>query len=218
MAFPTTGILDDFNRADATPASANWDYHLNSTFWGCPPISVISNQGGLATSNYGDSYWAAATFGPDVEVYATVAALPGSGTDQFLEFRIQSPGTGGTAPADGDSYGVSFKNTAPDELMFYRCDNSSYTQLGATQTPGNLSVGDKIGVEMIGDTIQAYRYTGGAWAAYGSPETDSTYTVAGYIGGGFGDYIGRWDDFGGGTVVTGGGGGKIQRWMMMGVT
>lgn len=205
MAFPTTSVLDDFNRGNVNPPSANWDYHINSGFSGRPTLAVISNQCGLDTPNFGSGYWDASTFGPDTEIYVTLAVLPGTNVDTFLDVRIQGPGTGGSAPSTADGYSVAFVNKATDELQFNRVDNAVYTQLGPTQTPGNLVAGDKIGVEMIGFTIKAYRHDGASWAQYGTSETDSTYSSAGYIGGGFGDEIGRWEDFGGGTVVAGGG-------------
>lgn len=203
MAFPTTGVLDSFTRAnEGPPPSASWDYPINSAFAAGAGMSVLSNVIGSSSTTFCGSYYKT-SYGPDTEAFVTIATLPGVGLDLFLDVRIVSPGSGGSGGASGDSYSASWVNQAgADELIYFRADNGVYTQLGATDTPGNMTAGDKFGVEMIGSTIQAYRYTGGAWAAFGTSRSDSTYSAAGSIGCGFGDNIGRFDDFGGGTVVT----------------
>lgn len=204
MAFPTTGILDNFNRADeGPPPSSSWDYPIDSSV--ANGIQVTTNTAGRVGFSFGASYWKT-SFGPDSEVYGTLTTLPGTGIDCFFNVRIASPGTGGSGGTGADGYSCSFINqSGSDELIYWRVDNATYTQLGSTQTPGNLSVGDKLGLEMIGSVLQAYRDTGGGWATYGTSESSGTYTAGGYISVGFGDNTGRIDDVGGGTVVAGGG-------------
>lgn len=202
MAFPTTGILDSFTRADeGPPPSASWDYPINSSFSSGSGMSVLSNVIGSSDATFCGSYWKT-SYGPNSEVFVTLSTLPSSGVDVFVDVRIVSPGSGGSGGTSGDSYSTSWVNQAgSDQLIYYRVDNAVYTQLGSTETPGNMTAGDKFGVEMIGSTIQAYRYTGGTWAAFGTSRSDSTYSAAGSIGCGVGDNTGRLDDFGGGTVV-----------------
>lgn len=204
MPFPTTSILDNFNRTDeGPPPSASWDYPIASFVPN--GLSVISNTLGRTPSNFGGAYWSASTFGPDSELYGTISTMVGSDTIDFgLLLRIQSPGSGGAGGAGMDGYYVSFTRNSPNyQLLIYRIDNAVFTQLGTTQTPGNLVVGDKIGAQIIGNSIQAYRDSGSGWASYGTPETDSTYSGAGYVGVVIADPTGRMDDVGGGTVVGG---------------
>lgn len=205
MPFPTTSILDNFNRTDeGPPPSASWDFPIGSFVPN--GLSVISNTVGRTPNNFGGAYWVASVFGPNSEIYGTITTMVGSDTIDFgLVLRIQSPGSGGAGGAGMDGYFVSFIRNSPNfQLQFYRIDNAVFTQLGTTQTPGNLVVGDKIGVQMIDDSIQAYRDAGGGWAAYGTPETDGTYSGAGYVGLVIADPTGRMDDVGGGTAVIGG--------------
>lgn len=205
MPFPTTSILDTFNRADeGPPPSSSWDYPIASFVPN--GLSVISNTVGRTPNNFGGAYWSASTFGPDSEIYGTITTMVGSDTIDFsLCLRIQSPGSGGSGGAGMDGYLVSFiRNTPNYQLQFYRIDNAVFTQLGSTQTPGNLSVNDKIGVQMIGNSMQAYLDSGSGWATYGTAETDpgSTYSGAGYVGVIIADPTGRMDDVGGGTMVA----------------
>jgi hypothetical protein len=203
MPFPTTGILDNFNRANEGPyPSANWDGKILSGDG--TSFSVIANQC-KAGSNLARMYWKASTFGPDCEAYATIVTVPVAGTfsDVALLLRVQQPGTGGAGGTTTDGYYAGWTNLAgSDELVFFRIDNESFTQLGSTQTPGNMVDGNKFGASMIGSTIQAYVDTGGGWAAFGTSVTDATYTAAGYLGVLTGESATVLDDFGGGTAAA----------------
>jgi hypothetical protein len=203
VAFPTTGILDNFNRADTgPPLSASWDYPVDNN--GAAGLKVLSNQCGENSSGYASSWWTTAV-GPDSEIYATCVGAIASGVSIDLFLRLASPGSGGSGNASVDGYDVGFYNNAGTfELYHWRIDNNVYTQLGSTQTPGPLNAGDKIGAEMIGSTLQAYRHNGTSWSSYGSSRSDSTYSGSGYVGVQIAtSTTQRIDDVGGGTVVTG---------------
>src|SRR5690348_743920 len=106
MSFPTTGILDNFNRPDEDPATG-WTKDPNSAF---VPVRVVSNtlriQSGHGTSfswNYND---AGNGSGPDAEAYVTVAG--GTLTDALrVGLRIGN----GTQPRDGYYLSVASGNT-----------------------------------------------------------------------------------------------------------
>src|SRR3990170_3293788 len=200
MTFPTTGILDSFNRADAgPPPSADWSiWQFNDQF------RVLSNQATAqagASSELVANYWDTSTFGADTEAYTTIAAPNGDGSSSYgVIARIQ---TGDLS----DGYLVEW--TAGNTIDIYRIDNGAYTQLGASNTGQTLNAGDKIGIEIIGSTIKAYKNEGAGWSQVGTSRTDSTYSAAGYVG--LHCYQGgatliSLDDFGGGTVVVAGGG------------
>jgi hypothetical protein len=75
MTFPTTPILDDFNRAnEGPPPSANWSaYHAS---WGFGDgLEVVSNQCKGNSYNLCGDWWSVETFGSDCEVYVTIATF-----------------------------------------------------------------------------------------------------------------------------------------------
>lgn len=187
MAFPVSGILDDFNRADG-PIGANWTSPATAEDTLTPTIS--SNQAAFPDLSNG-GYWNVSTFGPDCEVYSSV---PTEGGNIVHYLRITSPG------ALCDGYRLLW-NTAFQRLQYFRWDNGVATQLGANDDTvvGPVS-GNSVGADMVGSTLTAY-INQGSWAAYAS-RTDSTYSAAGYIGLFGNNATVRRDDFGGGTVVV----------------
>lgn len=191
MAFPTTGLLDSFTRADENPLSGggNWDGPMYS---GGSELLVTSNQIGQAGS-FANSWWAASTFGPDCEAYMVMSTVSSGGGQMVLFVRVQSPGTTGI---DGyELFDVS------GTTRFFRIDNEAETQLGADITH-SFSNGDSLGFEAIGSTLTAYDKSAGTWSSYGS-RTDATYGSAGSIGAGINSSGPRGDDFSGGTITSG---------------
>ncbi len=199
MAFPTTGVLDAFNRAnEGPPPSANW-----TSAWENNQFSVVGNQcehtGAL--NDYSTAHWNVSTFGPDSECYVTVVAKPTNNDDELgVGCRMANIGAGTT---DGYMMTPRVKSAATDEFRLFRFDNGVSTQLGAAVTQ-EIATGDAIGIEAIGSTIKAfYKASGGSWTEVMS-RTDATYTAAGSIlllaEKGPSDV--QFDDFGGGTVIA----------------
>lgn len=190
MAFPTTGVLDNFNRTDAATLGANWTADILAAGYGS--WAVASNT--ADATGFDSNWWNVSSFGPDSEAFVTVVTAPTASLRLYI--NIQSAGSSGM-----DAYELSF---GPTSAFILRMDNGTRTQLSSLGS--GVANGDKVGLENIGDTLQAYKDTGSGWAAWGS-------AVAG--GGSFGaGHIGIWaqndnaaflDDFGGGTVVTAGG-------------
>jgi hypothetical protein len=192
MPFPSTGILDNFNRADESPATG-WTHLFNS-------FAIVSNQLASAVVASVLSYYSASTYGPDCEGYYTVATKPPVGGSTAVLARLVDVGTAFTA----DGYLVKFDNVtggANDVWAIQRVDNGAATTLGATFTQ-EVSNGDAIGIECIGSSISAlYKPSGGSWTTLAT-RTDSTYTAAGYLGASsVSDTSNRIEDFGGGTRV-----------------
>ena len=76
--FPTTSVLDNFNRANGAIGSS-WTGQNDSSF------TVSSNQ--LANNSSGlDSFaaWSPASFGADQEAYVTLSQVSASGSEQGL--------------------------------------------------------------------------------------------------------------------------------------
>jgi hypothetical protein len=202
--FPTTGILDNFNRADeGPPPSASWDWPV----LGVNGAGVISNRmGGTAGTPGGRlAYWKT-PFGPNCEVYFTVGVLPPDGSDFDIMLRGQSFGAAGVENTSADAYISEWAYSAAgtDTLSVYRADNNVWTLLGAAINAEGMAVGLKQGFEIIGTTMQNYWDTGSGWASVGTTRTDSTYQSAGFLAAGHGSTTARLDDVGGGTIVTAG--------------
>ena len=189
--FPTTGLLDNFNRANqGPPPSASW----STDIWGesAGGLRVVSNQCADEAGDGGDGWWNAATHGPNSEAYCDLSTA-----DLWLEVyaRLISPGTAGL-----DGYFLQILPAAGDEdARIFRIDNAIETQLGATYTAGTYGSGNQIGFELIGGTLTAYQNTG-SWTPLFS-RSDSAYGSAGYIGLSQGRGTARFDNLGGGTVV-----------------
>jgi hypothetical protein len=187
MAFPTTGVLDNFNRADeGPPPSANW----TDTWTGLGGGTLV-NSNELGTPFYGDSYWSASTFGPNSEVYVTIAYWDYT----YYAVRLQDPGTSYSC------YRLDHGQAEESETFLSRVDGGFVTQLGAYLSAATAGTTGKVGIEASGTSISMYEDAGGGWSLVGT-RTDGTYTAAGYIGVGFGTASGLLDDFGGGTIAA----------------
>jgi hypothetical protein len=202
VAFPTTGILDNFNRAaEGPPPSASW-----TNVW-------IDAAGGLRTDGVaclmnaaGDgvdsSYWNVADFGPDCEVHAKFPikdSFP-TGAEFVLALRLANIGTGTT-----DGYGLDIDIGGAGVHSVMRYDNQVPAGVGSTFSQA-WTAGDSFGFEAIGTTLKAYyKPAAGSWTEIAS-RTDSTYTAAGKIGLAIAglNAEGTADDFGGGTISGGG--------------
>lgn len=201
MAFPTTGILDNFNRADENPlaTSSSGPAWSSGDIWGFfARLKLVSNQctpifaSGVQNSQYIGSY------GPDSEAYVTFATAPAGSGDNGVWLRMVTPG------GNQNGYFVSYVPSASG-VKAYRCDTGTLTQLGATFSQ-TVSNGDSLGADMVSTSLTSYYKSGaGSWSTLGS-RTDGTYSAAGAVGLDMFDASAVADNFGGGTTVTGGGG------------
>ncbi len=192
MAFPTTSVIDDFNRADeGPPPSSSWTGKVLSTDF--DELRVISNVVGHSGGGNRTAWWNVGTFGADSEAYLDLSTYD-SANYVGVFCRIQTPNT-------TSSDGYSFFSASSTTAEFYRHDNNSYTKLGATVTGLSWATGDGLGLEVVGSTLTGYKRTSGTWASV-STRSDSTYTTSGYIGMYVDGATHRVDNFGGGTVVV----------------
>lgn len=187
---PTTGVLDNFNRANGfLTASADW-----SQLGGADVARITSNQvdnvGALAS--YVGDWWDTATFGPDSE---TTMVINVDGDYFGIHGRLQNPASGTLM----DGYKSSWSGST---LSVERIDDSSSTTLGSTVSLAKAA-GMTIFLECIGTTIKVHTESGDVWTERIS-RTDSAYGSAGNIGFDYYDVPGalKLDDFGGGTVVV----------------
>jgi hypothetical protein len=190
--FPTTGVIDAFNRANTgPPPSADWTTIYNGH-------KVASNQCiGNATSDANLSGWDTNTFGPASEGYITIPTDGDTSATVGIFLRLTTLNL-----STFDGYNVECQsNGVTNAVAIYRIDNGATTQLGATITQA-YSSGDALGGEGAGSNLRAYRKpSGGSWAQLGTNRTDATYGSAGYIGLWSFGTANILDDFGGGTTL-----------------
>lgn len=186
MPFPSTSVLDDFNRANGA-LGANWAGNL---FGPDADLAVDSNQA-KGPSNPANNGWAT-QFGPDCEAWMEITTYTGHVNVVGRWSALDS-----TTP---DGYMVAAQSDV-SEIVIYRFDDGSFTELATfTQT---VSSGDWLGMRIVGDTIYAYYKdvsVSSEWQLVGQV-TDGTYSSAGYIGLYHASSTTFTDNFGGGDYV-----------------
>ncbi len=173
MAFPTTGALDTFNRADGA-LGANW----TGGFAGdANNLTIVSNAATSAsTSAFGGSSWNT-QIGPDFELWVLLAAGFDAGATNELWLEVfdsqSSSSMNGFAVVIGGDSSSSWKG-----LHMVRFDTGTPTTL-ITDTTQTWAAADSFGFTRTGTTLQAWRKTGaGAWTQVGTDQTDSHYLTA----------------------------------------
>lgn len=196
MAFPTTSVLDDFNRANGAIGS-NW-----VAGFGDPLPAVNTNSARGAAAGWYGAVWAPsgtpASFGPDCEAYYTIAvANLASAQPAGVLARVSTP-TSGTF--SGYMARVHSSTGEPELVRFDAGTPTTLdTAIGVTPVAG-----DKIGLSCIGSTISIWYAPAGVWpGAATKTVTDATYGSAGAICVSInqtGANSNGFDDFGGGTL------------------
>jgi hypothetical protein len=183
--YPSTPILDDFNRADGA-LGASWTAVLGG-------FTIVDNHAEASVSSV--DLWTASQFGADQEAYFTVTSKPTINDTSSLGvvLRFDAVNTNGylvtMVPELGD-----------DHIVVWRVTGGVATPLDTILQ--EYQAGDKIWVKVVGDEISVYLDQGSGYNLLGT-FTDSTYNQAGYIG----IYAagaaagGALDDFGGGEIV-----------------
>lgn len=171
MSFPTTSILDSFNRANETPLSGGGNWVQVQTLSQC---NLASNQAVASGSlNTSVSLWNPKTF-KDSEIYFTINTIL-TVTNDHMEGYVRF------IPSSLNGYSIGYwKSTVgSDTIRLEIITAGSLTTLSSfNQT---ISAGDSIGMSIVGSTLTAYyKPSGGSWSSLGST-TDSTYSAAGNL-------------------------------------
>jgi hypothetical protein len=198
MAFPTTGVLDDFN--DTENPMTGWSLMISviAVRWRSDGTGVAVADGGANANDY----WNASTFGADSEAYLTISTVPPDGQSVAVYVRVQNAGS---AAIDGYAVSANKVGGGTDTITIVRIDDNAPTTLATNNQ--EFANGDSIGIEIIGSTITAYYKSGaGAWTALANTASSSTYSGAGHIGMTTTSSATTVDNFGGGTITGGGGG------------
>jgi len=194
MAFPTTGILDDFTT-DEDPISEGgvWTGPLYTTH---SQLRKVSGQlAREATGAAWGSSYLAADYGPECEAYMTIATADAA---HEMTLHVKMSPIGDTT-MDGYSFDY-FRGSTVNGL--YRYDNGAGTQLGSlfTQVWSN---GDAVGVEYLAGNIAVYRKpAAGAWGQLATRGETTYQSQSGKTAVVIEGTTYRMDDLGGGTLVA----------------
>jgi hypothetical protein len=201
VSFPSTSILDTFNRAnEGPPPSTNWSGPITSGGgW-----SVVSNKCKSAGVGDPSDYWNT-SFAHGQECYVTVDDFQSASV--MLYARISNPPL---ATLNAYLAIFSFGAGALGTIRVYKYVAGAATQLG-TDVNGPVVNGDSLGLEVTGSTINVWQNSGGGWGIVDT-HTDSDVSAGGYIGieGSAANII--LDSFGGGEIAvpTSAGAGRIS--------
>jgi hypothetical protein len=193
MAFPTTSILDTFNRANGDPG-ANWN---GPSFGDANKLTIVSNTIESAAAAFGAECWIGSTFGPGIEVFADLASTIAGGASVRL-IVLDSP----TSSTCNGYYLVV--DSAGNFNLAKSVSGSGTVIQTATQA---VAAGDSFGLQWIGTTIAGwYKASGGSWTQIVSIVDSSVANGSGFSVGieQSTNSGGALDNFGGGTVAAGG--------------
>jgi hypothetical protein len=173
MPYPSSGIVDDFNRADQWPPGASWAGNWGTNGWQVKANRLTNLKGG-----WDGIYWNTTYPSADYGAYITVVAV-GADT-KSLQVHIRRDNAADTA------YFVSIYKVAGsggDNWELYRRIAAADTVIASDYTATReLAVGDQYGISVNGSTITAWhKPVGGSWTAV-LTATDTQITAAGAAG------------------------------------
>ena len=185
-AFPSTGVLDSFDRANGAIGAA-WTGTANG-------FAISSNR--LAVSNGEEIYWSGTSYGSVQEVYVTLSSVASTANEIGLILKAQA-GNG----ADTSLIQVFYSPLQQVIQVWTYTASSGWQQIGSN-IAATFAAGDRFGARVLSDgTIDVYRNS----QLLGSRNPLSwLYRLSG-------GYIGllmysangtQLDDFGGGNVST----------------
>lgn len=187
MAFPTTPILDNFNRPDENPLSGGGAW-ISPLISGSESLSLVSNEIKRLTTDWGGSLYDT-LYSPDQEIYITITNIVGD-SKISLYLRLQKP----TTPLDG--YTLDYFHNL-NLARFTRRDAGVIVQLGSLVTL-TLQVGDVLGLRIQGTTLEGF-VNGNSIGS----RVDSVLGSSGYLAVEAGNTSFTLDNFGGGVIGTG---------------
>lgn len=192
-AFPSTGILDTYNRNNENPiANGTWGGQL---FDGDSDIQLTSNQANGTGSGTGNNHGWLTQYGPDCEVYVEMVNIDGEDSVQIFA-RLSSIG------GSFDGYSVRARGGATNNLIVLRWDDG-IIGAGLTTLPQTVENGDWFGLRLTGSLIEVYYKdvsVSNEWFPLGNT-TDATYNTPGHLGLYIFNNTNIVDNFGGGTIA-----------------
>jgi hypothetical protein len=196
-AGPLTPLLDNFARANNSgPPGTNWTHMVVSSTSPTNDL-FITNQQVTGRSGSNADFWNPQTYGPNSEVWVTVAVKPNLDQDPVvLGLRFQNPGA---SNASGYQAYYIYRSSQADQYKIISRTNGTTSTTLASVTGPTLAPGDQLLFRAIGSTLELWRFDAGAWTRILSA-TDSTFQGAGYLNLTARDGAVRLTNFGGGTL------------------
>ena len=180
-------VVDSFNRNENVLSDAGrWSNGIiGSAETG---LRVTSNQLASTKTTTCTAWRNNAVYGPDVESWARVTTLPGTGNSFLVYVRLTNAGAGGSG------YRLrTLQQTGTDQVFIERIDGGVIvTRLTMSK---ELAAGDTLLLRAKGQSLEAWHKRGATWTQLGAV-SDSTYQAAGRVGVGIRGKTGRLDDFG----------------------
>src|ERR1700722_2337114 len=194
---PLTPLLDNFARPNNTgPPGPNWTHMTVSSSSATNNLFITKGE---VTGDAGTNadYWNPQEFGPNSEVWVTVAAKPTVDQDPVvLGLRFLNPAA---ANASGYQAYYMYRSKQADQYkIISRVNGTTSTTLASVNGP-TLNAGDQLLFRAIGPTLELWLSDAGTWTRILSAK-DSTFTGAGYINLTARDSSVRLTNFGGGTL------------------
>ena len=185
--FPSTGIVDDFNRANG-PLGANWSGDTGG-------YGIVANQLDVGTTE--DIYWNAVSYGPDQEAYVSLTTIDPGATEIDVILKSQSS---------------SSFNSGQIDVLYDPAGER--VQVWTFQVPqGWIKRGSDIPVTLVnGDQFGARATASGQVEVYRNGSLLATRNISAWPYYAAGGFIGLFtinasnavlDDFGGGDVSAG---------------
>lgn len=194
-AFPSTPIIDRFDRADYTTGN------VPGTDWTAKEgdLELIGQQlkGRTTAENFAVYN---TVFNENQEVYITISTVPTSypaGVSMFGRYN--------NSTLNGYDFQFTIGNTGQqDRLRWLRCDAGDINNPISSIYYFDAQDGDKIGARYNGSVLEGWlKPVGGEWTKIATLDiTDSTYVQDGQFGFGCYGNTGTYDDFGGGAIPT----------------
>jgi hypothetical protein len=173
MSFPTTPVLDNFNRANENPLSGGGNWSGSPWDSGTATLPKLqSNAVEDATASYIASSWWTAISAADVEVYVDMLGVT-SAYNVLVGCRIT-----GSNPTANCYRGGYFPGIPA--MRIHKLISGAVTQVQSLSPPV-FSVGDSVGLSVIGTTLTLHYQHSAVWTDM-TPITDSSVTGAGFIG------------------------------------
>ena len=184
--FPSTAVLDNFNRADG-PMGGNWA-GTHSSF------AIVDGQIAETALVWNDAVWAPQVFGPDQEAFYTLTAVNTTSPEHDLELKVQN--------GSGSNGMIEVRYDAQvNRILLLTYDPSFLWREWLTISPITLLPGDQFGARAYSSGIVEI-YVNGARVGAGVVTSWPFYRLGGSIG-----FAMNWatysrlDDFGGGSAV-----------------
>ena len=192
-AFPRTGVLDTFDRANG-PLGANWGSLTAGSF------NIAGNA--VDATATGDTWWGPSSpkFGPNQEAYLTFGQISNTATEQGLLLKFN-----GTNPNGSSSSWIGVFYDGTGNLVIKTKVGTSVVTQGAA-IPATFAAGQTLGVRAQSDgTITIYKIDGGTLTTVATRNVATNASTNGrigvrVIGATAGAGAMRFDNFGGGTM------------------